>query len=145
MNNSAIIASGFLVASLICTIYKPKSASIFYEHLTEKEKAIYIPIVKQRLNHYWIGLVLGVIIAYTALRNSNLEKQNYAWTFLAIALTTQYFFYQLMPKLPSIAESIESKDELKEWLIVYHDYKLRYHAGFLLGAIGIYFLGLSLK
>ncbi len=145
MNNSTLIASGFIGASLYCTISKPKSASIFFDNLDENEKKIYLPIVKQRLNHYWAGLLLGILIAFVSLKYINLEKQNYAFTFLAIALTIQYFFYQLTPKLPSIAESVDSKEDLKRWLNVYHDYKIRYHVGFLLGAIGIYFIGLSIK
>ena len=140
-----IIAGGFLGASLYCTISKPNSVSIFFDNLDENEKKIYLPIVKQRLNHYWSGLILGILIAFIALKYTNLDKQYYASTFLAIALTIQYFFYQLAPKLPSIAESVDSKEDLKRWLNVYNDFKIRYHVGFLLGAIGIYFLGLSIK
>jgi len=145
MNNSTLIASGFLTASFMCTVFVPKSATIFFENLDENEKKIYLPIIKQRLNHYWFGLVLGILISFIVLRNINLDKQNYAFTFLAIALTIQYFFYQLYPKLPSIAESIDSKEDLKRWLTVYNDYKIRYHVGFLLGAIGVYFIGLSIN
>jgi hypothetical protein len=137
-----LIASLFIGGSIMtmqkcgdCAPYKG-----YLDGMTPEQRELYMKIKNERMRIYYIGLVVGTILAFTYIY-ANRNKTNdglfkHVCTFVAIAMGTQYLVYQLHPKTHWMLRSLNKKEQIDGWLEVYKDMKYKYHLGFLLGSIG---------
>lgn len=102
------------------------------DNLDKKYEAIII----ERRNHYLIGLLIGLVLAFIVIRNVRLS--NY-FTRLALSLTialgTAVIFYTIMPKSDSMRKHLKTPEEHKKWVEVCKYMKSRYITGGILGAL----------
>jgi glucan phosphoethanolaminetransferase (alkaline phosphatase superfamily) len=104
----------------------------FPDNLDKKYEAIII----ERRNHYLIGLLIGLVLAFIVVRNVRLA--NY-FTRLALSLTitlgTAVIFYTFMPKTDYMRRHLKTPAEHKKWVEVCRFMKSRYLTGAILGAL----------
>ena len=127
-----IITCGFIGGMLVCLIFKPESMNKFNNIMDDNLKNIYLEISNERMKNYVLGAILGIIIALSIVGFDNL------WSFLAIVLTIQYFFYQLNEK-HSIVVYLDKKEDRILHNKLMNDYIFRSHIGFIIGVIIIYY------
>ena len=63
INISCVIVLMFIGASLFTTISQCKPCDKLQNNLNTEQLEIYSSIMRERLCHYYIGLILGIIIA----------------------------------------------------------------------------------
>lgn len=106
--------------------------NVFSNELDKKYEAI----IKERRNHYIIGLIIGMVLSYYIMRNiDTIGYFTRITLFFTITLTTGVVFYMLMPKSDYMLNYLKTPEENKKWLEVYKTMKQRYFVGFLLGAL----------
>ena len=115
-----------------------KLRTLFSKELANK----YDDIVKERRNHYIIGIVLGIIISFIVIKNSNIS--NYLTRmaiFLSITLGSGIIIYMILPKSDYVLNHLKSPEENKKWLEVHQYMKNRYFIGFGLGILAALLFG----
>ncbi len=106
------------------------------EVLSDELDKKYDAIVKERRNHYIIGLVLGIVLSYFVLQLVKINNRFHKMSlFLAVTLLTTVMFYSLMPKSDYMLNHLKTEEENKAWLEVYKTMKQRYFVGLLVGAL----------
>ena len=63
-----------------------------------------------------------------------------AWMYVAIFFLIEYFVYTLHPKTHWMLDSVETTQDVQDWLEKYKYMKINWHIGLLLGvlAVGIF-------
>ena len=134
-----LIASVFMGASIL-TMLKCDSCGpfqVYLDSLDDNQKKVYDDIKSERRNIYLRGLALGSVVAliYLYFNKDTLNVFKHACTFVGIAMTIQYFVYQLCPKTNWMLNSLQTREQLDSWLEVYKHMKNKYHSGLVLGAL----------
>ena len=62
---------------------------------------------------------------------------------LATSFTVNYFFYILHPKSDYMVLHLKNLEEKQAWLNIYKTMQFNYHLGFVLGLVGMIFIGNS--
>ncbi len=132
---ASFVGLGFLGASF-ATLSVSKEQTNFLRNKIHPEIAeIYENIVKERREHYFQGLLLGLFFSYFSLhllKTSNLFfKITYS---LMVTIATSVLYYFIMPKSDYMLNHLKTKEENQAWLQVYNTMKQRYISGFLLGS-----------
>ena len=110
---------------------------VFDEHYGDK---IYQNIVKERMNIYVTGFVLGLIVGIIYLQITNSMKTNVYCIFVAIVLGITYINYTVMPKSTYMLDHIETAQQAKDWLELYKHMKRSCHTGMILGVVSLPFV-----
>tara|TARA_Y100000768_G_scaffold383838_1_gene366693 strand:+ start:2720 stop:3187 length:468 start_codon:yes stop_codon:yes gene_type:complete len=147
---TCIIAFIFLFAN-VYTIFSCQNINKqnFYSVLNNNQKQKYINIISERRNIYFMGFILGILLAFIL---SFYAKQFLHYRFNKISLTcfvmsitfiTNYLFYILYPKSNYMLLELDDKRQIQEWLKIYKKMQFKYHFGFILGiiAVGIFCSG----
>jgi hypothetical protein len=98
--------------------------------------AAYTRVARQRQQHYWIGLLLGLVGAAVLLR---FVPQAFPGTAARVAgavgvtLLVAVVVYSVLPKSEYVLQSIQTPTQIRAWLDVYRGMKSRYMWGALLG------------
>jgi fructose-specific phosphotransferase system IIC component len=96
----------------------------------------YNSIVEERRNHYFMGLVLGIVLSYVVVNKMDVPNDFTRMSlFFTITLITALFFYTLMPKSDYMLNHLKTPEENMKWLQVYKHMKNRYFLGFILGTM----------
>jgi hypothetical protein len=104
--------------------------------LSDELDMIYDGIVRERRNHYLLGLLLGMLLSVVLLaRNPSYSLGTRMAYFLAITLTTAVIVYSFLPKSDYMLNHLKGPEENRAWLEMYQTMKKRYMVGFLLGAL----------
>ena len=135
---SALVGS--MVVSMLSS-KKSKNFRNFMALLDDNQQQVYKSIIKERMNLYIQGMVIGVILAILCTFNNKLSRPNNICLFIVIALGFNWVFYTLYPKSAYMLEHITSQDQAKAWLKIYKEMKMRCHIGLLLGIVGYILLG----
>lgn len=158
-----LIALIFIGASLYTTISQCKPCEELKQNLDPSQLEIYSNIVKERLYDYYIGLILGIVLALIYYKynsnsnngsngndngksegnNSNLASNGsricMICIYLAIILSTQFLYYMLVPKSKYMLDYLNG-DQIKLWLETYKTMKNKYYLGALFGIIAYFIL-----
>jgi len=143
---SCIIGITLLIGSLSMTLQKRNTDIFnkFYNLLDEKQKRIYIEIVKERLMIYMTGMLCGIISGI--LYHYQNPKQSYpVCTFLAIVYLTKLGVYYFYPKSPLMLYSLTTKEQTDAWAQIYEEMKYRYKLSLIIGFLGYLVLFNGLK
>ena len=112
----------------------------FRSLLSDKQQKIHNTIIKERLNIYIQGFVLGLILALIYLKTMKNYKQPIYCIFIAIVLGVTYIHYTIMPKSTYMLEHIDTPEQARAWLEIYREMKLNCHIGMLLGIVALPFV-----
>ena len=106
--------------------------NVFSNELDQK----YEKIIKERRNHYILGLVIGLLCSFIAVKFVNITNNFHRVSFfLAFTLGTSVVIYMILPKSDYMLNHLKTPEENKKWLQVYNTMKFRYFGGFILGAL----------
>lgn len=148
---SCILAGAFIAASVfVCfRVDKKMLKNPLMKLLNRENQTRYIALTNERRNIYLKGFALGFIISVVSLvlLNKNkmfkLNKLTNICFILAVSFTVNYFFYILHPKSDYMVNHLQTQEERSAWLKIYRTMQFNYHLGFVLGLIGMIFVGNS--
>jgi hypothetical protein len=138
---------------------------IYFYNLTDKSDVVknyksslssdlqkrYDKITNERANISYQGYVLGVIISLgiifynLKMKGSKMNTSALVCTVVASAFVTNYFYYMLSPKSDWILNHMNTKEEIKAWLLMYREMQFNYHMGLVLGIIGVGILAFAFR
>jgi hypothetical protein len=109
--------------------------------LNENQRKIYEKIVTERLGisikGYILGFMLSLLIIYYYYKDKRIKPSSVVCIVLATSFLTNYFFYSLSPKTDWMLNHVESKEQTQAWLQMYRTMQFHYHAGLVLGIVGM--------
>ena len=145
-----------MVCSITCTIsaifiigmiyfynasYRSKAGDIYKNQLTQQQQQAYDRIIKERLGisikGYMLGFVLSLFVILLNYKKKSMKPSATVCLVLAISFITNYFYYILSPKSDWMLNHVESKEQTQAWLTMYRSCSYNYHAGLLLGIVGM--------
>lgn len=133
---SGILGIAMLGASVSTMSVSEEQHNLLRQTFSEELDTIYGNIVIERRNHYVMGIILGLALAYVVLLNVKITNRFHRMSlFVLITLMTAVVFYFLMPKSDYMLNHLKTEEQNKAWLEVYKTMKQRYFLGFLLGAL----------
>ena len=138
---------------------------IYFYNLTDKSDVVknyksslssdlqkrYEKITNERANISYQGYILGVIISLgiifynLKMKGSKMNTSALVCTVVATAFVTNYFYYMLSPKSDWILNHMNTKEEIKAWLLMYREMQFHYHMGLVLGIIGVGILAFAFR
>lgn len=138
---------------------------IYFYNLTDKSDVVknyksslssdlqkrYEKITNERANISYQGYILGVIISLgiifynLKMKGSKMNTSALVCTVVATAFVTNYFYYMLSPKSDWILNHMNTKEEIKAWLLMYREMQFNYHMGLVLGIIGVGILAFAFR
>ena len=92
-------------------------------------------------------MVLGLLLSSLVTWQMSSKKRKGFFipcTAAAITLITNYLYYTLASKPPSIVISLQDKEQRALWYAQYRYMQVVYHGGLLLGVVAAYFFSSSL-
>ena len=148
---SCIVAGAFVISSIFVSLRVDKSTlkDPLFQLLSNENKQRYVTIANERKNIYLKGFGLGFIISLFALfvlNNNKMFKVNKLVNIcfvLATSFSVNYFFYILHPKSDYMVLHLKNDEEKQAWLDIYKTMQFNYHLGFVLGLVGMIFIGNS--
>lgn len=145
-----------MVCSITCTIsaifiigmiyfynasYKSKAGDVYKNQLNQRQQAAYDRIVKERLGismkGYGLGAILSLFIILLNYKKKSMQPSATVCLVLTTCFLTNYFYYILSPKSDWMLNHVESKDQTQAWLKMYRECSYNYHAGLVLGIVGM--------
>ena len=137
----------FIAAALLGSMFyfivngnKNNKILYFRSLLNADQQEIHTKIVKERMNIYVQGFILGLIIALVYLKTLTKKNQPIYCVFIAIVLGVTYIHYTLMPKSTYMLDHIDTPEQARAWLKIYKHMKLNCHIGMVLGVIALPFV-----
>lgn len=138
---------------------------IYFYNLTDKSDVVknyksslssdlqkrYEKITNERANISYQGYILGFIISLgiifynLKMKGSKMNTSALVCTVVASAFVTNYFYYMLSPKSDWILNHMNTKEEIKAWLLMYREMQFNYHMGLVLGIIGVGILAFAFR
>ena len=151
---TCIIALIFLIANiytiLSCANDK-KDKTNFLNVLTSKQKDTYEKIINERKTIYYMGYVLGILLAiftiYIMKKVLKIRFNNMSLVCLvgSIVFVTNYLFYILYPKSDYMLLHLSDKRQITEWLNIYRKMQYKFHLGFVFCIIAVIVFCISLR
>lgn len=151
---TCIIALVFLIANiytiLSCANDK-KDKTNFLNVLTSKQKDTYEKIINERKTIYYMGYVLGILLAIFTIhimkKVLKIRFNNMSLVCLvgSIVFVTNYLFYILYPKSDYMLLHLSDKRQITEWLNIYRKMQYKFHLGFVFGIIAVIIFCISLR
>ena len=144
--NTCLLGITLLLSSIYMSILKQDQDIFikFFNLLNEKQKRVYVGIVKERLMIYMTGMLSGIIAGL--LYHYQNPKQSYpVCTFLAIVYLVKLGVYYFYPKSPLMLYSLTSKEQTDAWAEIYEEMKYRYKISLLVGFVGYLVLFTGMK
>ena len=145
-----------MVCSITCTIsaifiigmiyfynasYRSKAGDIYKNQLNQQQQQAYDRIIKERLGisikGYILGFILSLFVILLNYKKKSMKPSATVCLVLAISFITNYFYYILSPKSDWMLKHVESKEQTQAWLTMYRSCSYNYHAGLLLGIVGM--------
>ena len=148
---SCILAGAFIAASIfVCfRVDKKMLSNPLMKLLNRENQTRYMRLTNERRTIYLKGFALGFVVSVISLvlLNKNkmfkLTKLTNICFILSISFSINYFFYILHPKSDYMVNHLQTQEERSTWLKIYRTMQFNYHLGFVLGLIGMIFVGNS--
>lgn len=122
---------------LTCTVTQAQHDQL-RSRLSPELAQTYAGIVRERRNHYFQGLLLGVVLAVLVQRYEWFPTQtgfHRTTQFLAITMLTTVLYYSIRPKSAYMLDSLKTPEQTRAWLEVYRTMRSRYGWGMALGLL----------
>ena len=139
---SCLLATMLLTSMIISTVAGILIPIQNKLNLNEHQKVIYNDIVKNRLQIFLLGLVLGLSISYSLVSKLNIDRTNKICIFIISTIIINTVVYTLVPKKDWILRHL-NKEQIDNWLKIYNEMKIKKIVGLSLGILVYYYLGNS--
>ena len=143
---SFCLVGAALVGSMAMTMLASKKSKNFVNFmavLDDNQQQIYKSVIRERMNIYIQGMVIGILLALGITSNVKLSKTNNICLFIVVALGFNWGYYSLYPKSTYMLSHLTDSTQVKAWLAIYKEMKFRCKIGLLLGALGYVILGMG--
>jgi hypothetical protein len=127
----------------------------YRQNLSPQQKMVYDKIASERLKislqGYGLGFILSLfIIYYNYQKTHKLRSSITVCIVLATSFLTNYFYYILSPKTDWMLNHVEgteaqAKQQVQAWLQMYRTMQFYYHAGLVLGILGVGILAFAFR
>jgi len=140
---SCSISFIFIVGMLYFYNATSKNATVlqYRQQLNAQQMQAYDQIAKERLHismqGYVLGFVLSLLIIYFNYERKHFKPSAVVCLVLATSFLTNYFYYMLSPKSDWLLNHVESREQTQAWLYMYRKMQYYYHAGLVLGILGL--------
>lgn len=144
---SCAIAFIFIVANVYCCTFGHKTQVIqdFIAKLSPENQQRYAVITQERRGIYFMGLLLGFILAMilmvTCRKYFSGSRGGLLCMIAAVTFSVNYFYYILSPKRDWMVLHLKSGEETEAWLNVYRTMQYNYHIGLVLGILAVVAFG----
>lgn len=150
-NLGCAISVVFIIGMVYMTlaINKKEVSGKFKETLNEEQLKTYEHITSERLNIYYSGYGIGILISIAVIiynmvmRKKKMSKLAMGCLTGGITFLTTYFYYILSRKSDYMIMHLTNEDQKREWLNVYKTMQYHYHLGLVLGIIGVSAMSIS--
>ena len=150
---SCMISAVFVIGMIYFYNLTDKSEVVKYykSSLSSDLQKRYEKITNERANISYQGYALGVILSLgiifynLKIKGSKLNTSALVCTVVATAFVTNYFYYILSPKSDWMLNHMNTKEEIKAWLLMYREMQFNYHMGLVLGIIGVGILAFAFR
>jgi uncharacterized protein YacL len=133
---SGMLGLAFLGGSIATLTVSKEEHNLLRSTLSEELDKKYQKISNQRRNHYIVGLIIGLLISFIVIKNTNIKNHFTRVTlFFTITLATAIIFYMIMPKSDYMLNHLKTPEQNKRWLDIYKTMKNKYILGFILGIL----------
>jgi uncharacterized protein YacL len=134
---SCSIAAGLIVASIVMLFMPQMNQKQFLQSLDPLQKDYYYQVVKNRLNVYLLGTLIGLVVATLLLvfmwkGKDLLQKVCY---FIVTVFLSQIIIYTFAPK-KYMLDKLNNQVQVQAWLKVYKSMMVWYWGSFILGLVG---------
>ena len=143
---SYCLVGAALLGSMLVTMLaskKSKNFKHFMSVLNDDQQQVYKSVIKERMTIYIQGLIIGVILGIIVTFNRVLSRSTNICLFIVIALGFNWAYYLFYPKSTYMLNHLSSQNQVRAWLKIYKEMKLRCHLGLVLGVIGYIILGIG--
>ena len=140
---SCTIATIFIIGMIYFYNATSKNATVvqYRKKLNAQQREAYDRIAKERLHismrGYALGFILSALIIYYNYKKKQLKSTSLVCIVLATCFLTNYFYYMLSPKSDWMLNHVESQAQTQAWLQMYRTMQYYYHAGLVLGILGV--------
>jgi hypothetical protein len=140
---SCSISFVFIVGMIYFYNATSKNATViqYKQQLNPEQRRAYEHIAKERLDismqGYVLGFIFSLLIIFLNYERKQLKPSSVVCLVLATSFLTNYFYYMLMPKSDWMLNHVESQHQAKAWLYMYRTMQYYYHAGLVLGILGV--------
>ena len=140
-----LVGSALLGSMLVMMLSSKKSKNFthYKSLLDDNQLQVYKSVLSERMSIYIQGLVIGTILALLVTYKRILSKTHNICVFMVIALGFNWVYYLFYPKSTFMLSHLNSQNQVKAWIKIYKEMKLRCHLGLLLGIIGYFVLGMG--
>ena len=144
---SCAVAFIFIVANIYCCTFGDKTQVIqdFIAKLSPENQQRYAVITQERRAIYFMGLLLGFILAMilmvTCRKYFSGSRGGLLCMIAAVTFSVNYFYYILSPKSDWMVLHLKSGEETQAWLNVYRTMQYNYHIGLVLGILAVVAFG----
>jgi len=147
---SCMISAVFIIAMIYFYNMTDKSIIVkqYKAKLSSDLQKRYDTISKERMaisyQGYLLGFVISIILLYI-LKRVKMTNFSLVCTIMSTCFLTNYFYYMLHPKSDWMLNHVDNQEEVKAWLKMYKEMQYNYHAGLVLGIIGVGVLAFAFR
>ncbi len=150
---SCMISAVFIISMIYFYNSTDKSTIVkqYKEKLSPELQQRYDRISKERMNisyqGYAAGFILSLCILYYNLNIKGAKMSNFSLvcTLMSTCFLTNYFYYMLYPKSDWMLNHVDNQEEVQAWLQMYREMQYNYHAGLVLGIVGVGVLAFAFR
>jgi uncharacterized protein YacL len=150
---SCMISAVFIIGMIYFYNLTDKSLVVkqYKSKLSPDLQQRYNTISKERMMISYQGYLFGFIISMMIifynrnLKGVKMSNSSLICTLMATCFLTNYFYYMLYPKSDWMLNHMYNHEEVKAWLQMYREMQYNYHAGLVLGIVGVGILAFAFR
>ena len=150
---SCMISAVFIIGMIYFYNLTDKSVVVnrYKRKLSPELQQRYNTISKERMMISYQGYIFGFILSmFIVFYNRNLKglrmsNSSLICTIMATCFLTNYFYYMLYPKSDWMLNHMNEQEEVQAWLQMYREMQYNYHAGLVLGIVGVGVLAFAFR
>lgn len=142
-----MISAVFIIGMLYFYYMTDKSTVVrqYKKSLSPDLQKRYDAIAKERMTISYQGYVVGFILSLFIINRVKMSNFSLVCTVVATCFLANYFYYMLHPKSDWMLNHVDNKDEVTTWLRMYREMQYNYHAGLVLGIVGVGVLAFAFR
>jgi hypothetical protein len=121
----------------------------YKKQLSPAQLPIYERIAAERqrisIQGYILGFILSLLLIFFNSKQKTFRAHSLVCLVVMTCFFTNYFYYMLSPKTDWLLNHMESPTQTQAWLKMYRAMQYHYHAGLVLGIVGVGVLAYAFK